>query len=269
VPELPEVETTRRGIAPHVLGRTVRELVVRQPKLRWPVPETLIKFLPGQTCREVSRRAKYLLLRFDHGTVLIHLGMSGSLTVVDGAPSGPHDHVDIRFDDGATLRLNDPRRFGCVLWLEGDPMAHPLLKDVGPEPWAEGLGEHLYARSRGRRQAVKHFIMDGKIVAGVGNIYANEALFRAGIHPGRAAGRISLGRYEALAGQVVAVLEAALKAGGTTLRDFRGGDGKPGYFQQELAVYGRPGAPCPRCGTAIRPGRHGQRSTFFCPRCQR
>lgn len=271
MPELPEVETTCRGIAPHVVGHTVAAVEVRQPRLRWPVPAELARRLPGQAICAVERRAKYLLLRAETGTVILHLGMSGSLRVLmEPLPPGPHDHVDIAFREGHRLRLTDPRRFGAVLWTEDDPTGHPLLTALGPEPLSEALtGRYLFDRSRGRRTAVKAFLMDAHTVVGVGNIYANEALFRAGIHPARAAGAIAAPRYDRLAAAIRAVLTEAIAAGGTTLRDFLDSSGRPGYFAQRLAVYGRTGEPCPTCGAPIRERRIGQRSSFFCGRCQR
>ncbi|HFC54277.1 MAG TPA: bifunctional DNA-formamidopyrimidine glycosylase/DNA-(apurinic or apyrimidinic site) lyase [Gammaproteobacteria bacterium] len=271
MPELPEVETTRRGIAPHITGRTVTGVVVRQPALRWPVPADLEQHLRGQTITEVGRRAKYLLLGFPAGTLIVHLGMSGTLRILARQePAGPHDHVDLLFDDASCLRLRDPRRFGSVLWTEDDPARHRLLRHLGPEPLGNGFhGDHLHERSRGRRVAVKQFLMDGRVVVGVGNIYACEALYLAGIHPARAAGSISLPRYRRLAEAVRERLQLAISCGGTTLRDFRGGSGRPGYFQQRLNVYGRTGEPCTRCAAPIRQIRQGQRSTFYCGRCQR
>lgn len=271
MPELPEVETTRRGIERHLRGRRVSAVRVRERRLRRPVPPRLEHALPGQVIEAVERRGKYLLLRTTAGTVLIHLGMSGSLRIV--APEQPaqkHDHVDILCAGGVCLRLRDPRRFGLVLWITGDPARHPLLRGIGPEPLGQDFGGALLrAAAHGRRSAVKPFIMDAGVVAGVGNIYANEALFRAGIHPLRAAGRISAARYERLATAIRAVLTEAIAQGGTTLRDFYHGAGEPGYFSLRLAVYGREGEPCPRCGQAIRCVRLGQRSTYYCPGCQR
>ncbi len=271
MPELPEVETTRRGIAPHVIGRTIRAAVIRNRRLRWPITRGLATKLRGQPIHAVERRGKYLLLRSDHGTLILHLGMSGSLRLVDAAAAvGKHDHFDLLFDGGITLRLTDPRRFGAVLWTRDDPSLHELLRNLGPEPLApEFDGAYLFARSRGRKTAIKQFIMDGKVVVGVGNIYANEALFRAGIHPARAAGRLSHERCQRLAAAIKAVLQEAIAQGGTTLRDFVGGDGKPGYFAQRLRVYDRAGEPCPVCGTTIKQLRQGQRSTYYCPHCQR
>jgi len=270
MPELPEVETTRRGIAPHVAGRTVRELVVRQRALRWPVPKALAERLRGQRIESVERRAKYLLLHAAPGAVIVHLGMSGSLRVL--APDVPvraHDHVDLVLDSGKLLRFNDPRRFGCWLWQPAGS-THALLRGLGPEPLGDTFdGDHLWQRARGRKGPVKNFLMDQKIVVGVGNIYAAEALFRAGIAPGRAAGRVSRDRYVALAGHVRAILAHAITRGGTTLRDFISPDGSPGYFEQELAVYGREGEACRACGGDLRSVRIGARASVYCPRCQR
>jgi formamidopyrimidine-DNA glycosylase len=270
MPELPEVETTRRGVEPYSSGQEIERLEVREPRLRWPVPEDLPARLAGQTITAVERRGKYLLFRVSTGTLLVHLGMSGSLRVVlSGDPVGRHDHIDLCLGDGHRLRFNDPRRFGCFLWLDPGER-HPLLAHLGPEPLStEFDGTLLYRRSRGRRGPVKNFIMDGKVVVGVGNIYANEALFLAGIDPRRAAGRISRARYQRLADTIKQVLTYAIEQGGTTLRDFVGGDGKPGYFAQQLAVYGRGGEPCVRCGTPLREARLGQRASVYCVACQR
>jgi formamidopyrimidine-DNA glycosylase len=270
MPELPEVETTRRGIEPYSRGCTVEALVVREPRLRWPVPEELPERMRGQLIRAVERRGKYLLFRTRRGSLLVHLGMSGSLRVLDpGEPRLKHDHVEILMREGHCLRFNDPRRFGCFLWLSPGEV-HPLLSHLGPEPLSEAFdGDFLYRRSRGRKGPVKSLIMDGKVVVGVGNIYANEALFLSGIHPGRAAGRISRPRYASLAENIKQVLTAAIEQGGTTLRDFVGGDGKPGYFARQLYVYGRAGYPCKRCGGVLREVRLGQRSTVYCVACQR
>jgi formamidopyrimidine-DNA glycosylase len=271
VPELPEVETTRRGIAPLVRGRRVESVDVREARLRWPVPPALARDLPGQPLCSVSRRAKFLLVESPVGHLILHLGMSGSLRVVsrEVAP-GKHDHLDVVMDDGRCLRLRDPRRFGAALWTTGDPLEHPLLKNLGPEPLEDGFNaEWLHRLSRGRRVAVKSFLMNSQVVAGVGNIYASEALFLAGIHPGRAAGRISLERYLRLVEAVRRVLDDAIAAGGTTLRDFVDSAGNPGYFSQRLRVYGRQDEACERCGTDVRSRVIGQRSTFYCPRCQR
>lgn len=271
MPELPEVETTRRGVEPHVCGQVVNAVIVRQSKLRWPVPDVLPNILAGQAVRSVSRRAKYLLFEVASGAFMIHLGMSGSLRIVQAdSEVGAHDHVDIVFENGTALRYTDPRRFGAVLWVQGDPSGHELLNRLGPEPLSDDFsGEHLHKLAGQRKVPVKSFIMDGHVVVGVGNIYANEALFRSGIHPKRAAGRISLARYQQLAQHIKATLAEAIASGGTTLKDFVGGDGKPGYFKQSLKVYGRAGFPCVQCGEALKEIRLGQRSTVFCRHCQR
>jgi formamidopyrimidine-DNA glycosylase len=270
VPELPEVETTRRGIEPFVTGHTVSAITVRQRQLRWLISEELETALSGQMFSGVERRAKYLLLRTAAGTLLLHLGMSGRLRILaEAQPAQKHDHVDIEFSDGHLLRFTDPRRFGALLWTPQAPELHPLLSHLGPEPLSEDFhAAYLFRQSRGRQMPVKSFIMDGHIVVGVGNIYANEALFYAGIRPQRAAGRISLKRYELLSAAIKQVLADAIERGGTTLRDFSGSDGNPGYFQQQLQVYGRAGEVCQRCGEVIRVQRLVQRSTFFCARCQ-
>ncbi len=270
MPELPEVETTRAGLAPHVEGRRVRAVVLRRPDLRWPIPDEVPALLPGQRIAAVRRRAKYLLLDSDAGSALLHLGMSGSLRVLPAAtPVREHDHVDLVLDSGQALRFNDPRRFGCLLW-QPPGQVHPLLRGLGPEPLSETFdGDYLHARSRGRRAPVKTFLMDQRIVVGVGNIYAAEALHAAGISPLRAAGRVSRERYRALADAVRAILAHAIARGGTTLRDFIAPDGAPGYFEQELSAYGRGGEPCPRCGRRLRQALVGQRATVWCGRCQR
>ncbi|MEM1189152.1 MAG: bifunctional DNA-formamidopyrimidine glycosylase/DNA-(apurinic or apyrimidinic site) lyase [Pseudomonadota bacterium] len=270
MPELPEVETTRRGLAPHCVGRLVRTLTVRDARLRWPVDEKLSAMLPGMRIRSLSRRAKYLQLHFDAGLLLVHLGMSGSFRVLTQTERpGKHDHIDLILDDGVCLRYNDPRRFGSFLWFDAGTAPGPLAA-LGPEPLDEAFsGAHLYRRSRGRRIAVKPFIMDASNVVGVGNIYATEALFLAGIRPDRAAGRVAEARYEALASSIKQVLTNAIDQGGTTLRDFVGGDGKPGYFAQQLFVYGRAGEPCKTCGTLLRSHVLGQRASTFCIACQR
>jgi formamidopyrimidine-DNA glycosylase len=271
MPELPEVETTCRGIAPHITGRTVTRVIVRNPQLRWPVPERLAREIRGRTIHAVTRRAKYLLLKTDSGTAILHLGMSGSLRIVPQAvPPGKHDHVDIVLAGNRVLRLTDPRRFGTLLWTRRAPELHKLLRDLGPEPLGEEFSSaYLYARSRGRKVAIKQFLMNSQIVAGIGNIYACEALFLAGIHPQRAAGHISRQRHARLAEAIREVLLHSITRGGTTLRDFVNGHGQPGYFGLHLNVYGRAGEPCTRCGTSIREIRQGQRSTCYCPLCQR
>ena len=271
MPELPEVETTRRGIAPHLLGQTVKTVTIRQRQLRWPIPLDLDTALPGQIIQAVNRRAKYLALHTAAGTALLHLGMSGSLRILDAqAAWKKHDHVSIEMSNGQCLRFHDPRRFGALLWTSEPIEQHPLLQNLGPEPLGNAFnGPYLYEQSRQRRMPVKLFIMDGRIVVGVGNIYANEALFLAGIDPRRAAGRIALTRYERLATTIRQVLQDAIAQGGTTLRDFVGGQGEPGYFKQSLRVYDRRGLPCVACQTSIRQISLGQRSTYFCPKCQR
>ncbi len=270
MPELPEVETTRRGIEPHLLNQRVSALLVRQPRLRWPVPEELAALLPGQRVHAVRRRAKYLLLRLDSGGLILHLGMSGSLRVLPAdLPAEKHDHLDLVLEDGNCLRLRDPRRFGALLWQPGNAEDHPLLRGLGPEPLEEHFSGPLLQRiAHTRRVAVKNLIMDSRVVVGVGNIYASEALFLARIHPGRDCRRISAERYGRLAAAIKLVLAAAIEQGGTTLRDFSRADGSPGYFALSLKVYGRAGEPCPTCSRPIRQRRIGQRSSFFCPHCQ-
>jgi len=275
MPELPEVETTRRGLAPHLEGRNVQAVTLRRPDLRWPIPPELPRLLQGQRIDAVRRRAKYLLLDTAAGSAVLHLGMSGSLRVLPGdTPLRAHDHVDIALVGnagvpGRVLRFNDPRRFGCLLWQPVGTV-HPLLAGLGPEPLSDDFdGNHLFALSRGRTAPVKTFLMDQAVVVGVGNIYAAEALFAAGIAPNRAAGRVSRERYAALAREVKRILAHAIDRGGTTLRDFIRPDGAPGYFEQELQVYGREGNACHRCGTPLRHASIGQRASVWCPRCQR
>lgn len=270
MPELPEVETSRRGISPWIVDRVVEEVIVRERRLRWPVPAGIERKLHGQAVRTLGRRAKYLLFCTDAGTALLHLGMSGSLRIIDpDEPPGKHDHLDIRMRNGKALRFRDPRRFGSFLWSDADEL-HPLLAQLGPEPLGDEFdGDYLWRRARGRRVSIKQFLMNASIVVGVGNIYASEALFEAGIHPARQAQRVSRTRMQKLAGAVKIVLERAVAAGGTTLRDFHGGDGEPGYFRQQLTVYDRDGLPCRRCGRAVRAVVQGQRSTFYCVACQR
>ncbi len=274
MPELPEVETTRRGIAPHVEGRVITEVIVRQPRLRVPVPGDLVERLVGARIGVLSRRAKYLLLPLvggeATGTLLWHLGMSGSLRIARlGELPRKHDHLDLVLDDGALLRYHDPRRFGFVDWLKGSAEQDPRLARLGPEPLSDAFdGACLHRLSRGRRVAVKPFLMDNAVVVGVGNIYASEALFLSGIDPRRAAGRIAAERYARLAAAAKEVLAAAITQGGTTLRDFVGGTGEPGYFKQRLNVYGRHGQPCRRCGAELRLVTLGQRASVYCPHCQ-
>ncbi len=271
MPELPEVETARRGIEPYLLGRRVREVTVRDRRLRWPVPPALVRELPGQRIDAVARRGKYLLLKSKAGTAILHLGMSGSLRVLPAdTPPQKHDHVDLVMDSGKLLRLRDPRRFGTLLWTRADPAGHALLKDLGPEPLSDEFdGDYLFEHSRKRRLAVKLFIMNSRIVVGVGNIYASESLHLAGIRPERVAGRVTRAEYQALAKGIKKVLTASIKAGGTTLRDFTREDGEPGYFLQRLRVYGREGQRCYRCGGTIVAKVTGQRSTYYCPNCQK
>lgn len=274
MPELPEVETTLRGIRPHLEGRRVDRLLVREPRLRVPVPADLPGRLAGLPIGAFTRRGKYLLIGVGEGSLIFHLGMSGSLRVVPAhAPPRRHDHLDLVLSDGRALRMHDPRRFGLMVWSPDPPDQatdrHPLLAGLGPEPLAEGFdGDHLHRESRGRRIAVKPFIMDSTVVVGVGNIYASEALFLSGIHPARACNRIAASRYRRLADCIRTVLTASIVQGGTTLRDYVQEDGNPGYFARMLRVYGRAGQPCPRCGAPVRELRLGQRSSFYCPCCQ-
>ena len=269
MPELPEVETTRRGIAPHLVGQRVSRVLVRERRLRWPVPEDLDVRLSGQLIESVGRRAKYLLIQAESGTLIGHLGMSGNLRLVPvGTPAARHEHVDIELESGLALRYTDPRRFGALLW-SSDPLHHELLVRLGPEPLTDAFdGERLFQCSRGRSMAVKPFIMDNAVVVGVGNIYATEALFAAGIDPRREAGSISRARYGRLATEIKRILANAIERGGTTLRDFVGGDGQPGYFQQELFAYGRGGQMCKVCGSTLRELKLGQRASVYCPKCQ-
>lgn len=271
MPELPEVETTRRGIAPHLVKHRVTDVIVRHKQLRWPVPRGLKKLLLGQHLHAVERRAKYLLLRFNNGTLILHLGMSGHLRVVPcDTRAQKHDHLDIAFDNGLCLRFNDPRRFGSVHWTAVDPEAHKLLKDLGPEPLSrEFTGDYLFENSRTRKLAVKLFIMNAAIVVGIGNIYASEALFLAGIRPSRPASRVTREEYKKLAAAIKKVLKAAIKKGGTTLRDFTQPNGDTGYFSVHLNVYGRAGEPCPACGAPVKQNVIGQRSTYWCGNCQK
>jgi formamidopyrimidine-DNA glycosylase len=270
VPELPEVETTRRGIIPYIDQKTVTEVVVRQPKLRWPIPDE-IQDMVGQKIQSVKRRGKYLLLETPQGTALIHLGMSGSLRVIDaGTEADKHDHIDIVVQTGKAIRLHDPRRFGSVLWTTANPLKHRLIRSLGPEPLSDDFNaNYLYQVSRGRKVTIKQFIMNGHVVVGVGNIYACESLFMAGISPKRLAGKVSKARYEILVDKIKEVLAKAIEQGGTTLKDFVQAEGKPGYFQQQLNVYGRAGEPCNQCGKAVMQITQGQRSTFYCSQCQR
>jgi formamidopyrimidine-DNA glycosylase len=276
MPELPEVETTRRGLAPHLQGRLIQAVTLRRPDLRWPIPPEVARDLPGQRITGVRRRAKYLLMDVESGdSALLHLGMSGSLRVLPAdTPVRAHDHVDIALaargrGAGQVLRFNDPRRFGSLLWQPAGA-THELLQGLGPEPLSEEFdGDYLFALSRGRKAPVKTFLMDQAVVVGVGNIYAAESLYRAGISPLRAAGRVARERYQALADAVKDILGHAITRGGTTLRDFISPDGAPGYFEQELSAYGRGGEPCPRCGRAMKQASIGQRATVWCSHCQK
>ncbi len=271
MPELPEVETICRGIAPHIIGQTIKQVLVRQPRLRWTVPETLADDLTGLTIRSVSRRAKYLLLDTGQGTLLVHLGMSGRLRILfTEQEATKHDHIDIIFTNDTMLRFNDPRRFGAVLWTIDEVYEHKLLKNLGVEPLSEDCnGELLFQLSRKRKVPVKSFIMDSHIVVGVGNIYANESLFMAGLLPTRHAGTIDLDAYQRLVACIRVVLQQAIEQGGTTLRDFVNESGKAGYFQQQLRVYGRAGLPCVDCQQALQEVRLANRSTVFCCVCQK
>lgn len=271
MPELPEVETTRRGVEPAVVGHAIERIEVREPRLRWRVPTELPALAAGQRVQALTRRAKYLLFSLPKGTVILHLGMSGSLRVLP-ATQAPllHDHLDFVLDSGQCLRFNDPRRFGCVLWTEADPQTHPLLRSLGPEPLsAEFNGATLARAAQGRRVAIKQLLMNGQVVVGVGNIYASEALFRAGIRPRRAAGRLQREEFDALASAIKQVLKEAIRSGGTTLRDYVNAAGMPGYFRQKLYVYERDDEPCRVCKTPIRSLVQGQRSTYFCSQCQK
>jgi formamidopyrimidine-DNA glycosylase len=251
-------------------GRQICSVVVRERRLRWPVPRSLNRTLSGKRVASVGRRAKYILLNFSHGTLMIHLGMSGRLRVVPAdTPPAKHDHVDFVLDSGKVLRFHDPRRFGSILWVSQDFTNNKLIKNLGPEPFDEALtGAALYRLSRGRKTGIKQFIMDGRIIVGVGNIYASEALFRAGIRPGRAAGRVTLSRFDQLLDAIRQVLSEAIKAGGTTLRDYSRVTGEPGYFEQSLDVYERAGSPCVNCASLIRRKVIGQRASYYCPSCQ-
>lgn len=271
MPELPEVETTRRGIEPHVAGRRIEALEVHEHRLRWPVGRHVAAAVAGQTVQAVERRAKYLLLRLERGTLMLHLGMSGSLRVLDrGTPRVTHDHVDLLLEGGKLVRFNDPRRFGSLKLIEGALEDEPLLRHLAPEPLEPGFdGDYLFRVTRRRRVAIKLLIMNGRLVTGVGNIYASEALFRARIRPKRAAKGLSRAECAALAAAIRAVLRMAIRFGGTTLRDYVSADGAPGYFKRKLYVYERAGEPCRRCGTPIRQLTQGQRSTYYCPTCQK
>jgi len=268
VPELPEVETTLKGIEPFLLGYDIESTVVRNSSLRWPVP-VQVHQLQDQNVQNVSRRGKYIIVHFENGALLIHLGMSGNLRVVEsGVPVQKHDHVDFLVNSGKIIRYNDPRRFGCVLWTD-NWQAHKLIQGLGLEPLTEVFtGSYLHNRAKGKKTTIKQFIMNSKLVVGVGNIYANEALFLAGIHPGRAASSISLKRMKILVACIKQVLSDAIEQGGTTLKDFVGSDGKPGYFKQQLHVYGRAGESCKKCKETLQEVRQNNRSSVFCSHCQ-
>jgi formamidopyrimidine-DNA glycosylase len=277
MPELPEVETTRRGLLPYIRGKRISRVIVRDSRLRWPIPADFASRLAGRVVADVTRRGKYLLWdcpdesALTSGFVLSHLGMSGTLRVVEGsAKPAKHDHVDFIFDHGTIIRFTDPRRFGAILWIEGSKPRHALLDALGPEPLTDSFdGEHLFAASRGRSVSVKEFVMNAHVVVGVGNIYASESLFRAGIHPTRRAGAVSLARYVKLAQAIKETLTAAIRAGGSSLRDYVQTDGELGYFQVDAAVYGRADAPCRLCRAPIRQITQGARSTYYCAHCQR
>lgn len=270
MPELPEVETTKRGIEPHIAGQKITALVVRNPNLRWPIPDFLVSILKGNSISSVERRGKYILLWVAGGCVMVHLGMSGSIRILKQEQEPEkHDHVDFCFASGIVMRFTDPRRFGSILW-QPDGEHHELLYKLGPEPLSDNFNaEYLKQRCAGKKAAIKQVIMDSQVVVGVGNIYTTEALFLAGIDPRRAAGNISLSRLDKLVSEIKVVLSRAIRQGGTTLKDFVGGDGKPGYFKQQLNTYGRKGMPCVNCMAPLQEVRLGQRSTVFCKHCQR
>lgn len=271
MPELPEVETTCRGISPHIIGKTVAHVVIRQKQLRWLIPDELSEVMTGLVIEKVTRRAKYLFLETNSiNTVLLHLGMSGNLRITDTSQvAGKHDHVDFVFTDKTVLRFNDTRRFGAILYTANPVNQHKLIKDLGPEPLSDLLsGDYLYQFSRGKKTTIKSFIMDAHHVVGVGNIYASESLFRAKIHPTRQAGRISLKRYKELSDSIKYILQQAIEQGGTTLRDFVNEQGVAGYFQQSLSVYGRAGEECKACQSSIKQIKIAQRASYYCSQCQ-
>jgi formamidopyrimidine-DNA glycosylase len=270
MPELPEVETTLRGIKSSVLNQTITHVIVRHRGLRWPIPTGLEKTLQNQTVRQLSRRGKYLLLTFDHGTLILHLGMSGRLRILsDAIPPQKHDHVDIHFSNKKYLRYTDPRRFGAILWTDEPINNHPLLVKLGPEPLLNAFdADYLFKKSRHKKVSIKSFIMTNEIVVGVGNIYATESLFQARIHPNKPAGEVALADYKKLVTAIKKILRQAIEKGGTTLKDFTQSDGKPGYFSIQLKVYGNAGKPCPRCKTTLSTCRIGQRASVYCEKCQ-
>ena len=271
MPELPEVETTRKGIQPKVEGQTIQKIIIRNGKLRWPVEQNLVKKLPGLVILNVKRRAKYLLLETAQGHLIIHLGMSGNLRVLpQQEPAIKHDHIDLILGNGFLLRYHDPRRFGSWLWTDQPLQEHALLKALGPEPLTDSFNaDYLFQKLQGRKTAIKTFIMNNHIVVGVGNIYANESLFLSGIHPTRSAQSLTLKETTQLTGHIKAVLSAAIEQGGTTLKDFLTPDGKPGYFEQKLNVYGKEGLPCPLCDSAVEKNVLNQRAAYFCSNCQK
>jgi len=271
MPELPEVEITCRGIKPHLVKQCITNIIVRNPRLRWPVPNNLKKILTGLRICTVTRRGKYLLIDCRKGTLILHLGMSGSLLVQHiGTPPQKHDHFDLTLDSGMNLRLRDPRRFGAVLWTTDDVMCHPLLAHLGPEPLSDTFnGTLLYKNTRSRSASIKETLMNNRVVVGVGNIYANEALYRAGINPRVAACKIGLNRYDRLVCAIKKTLKLAINAGGSSVRNFVRSDNSPGYFQQQYWVYKRTGKPCRKCKNVIRQIKQGQRSSLYCPSCQK
>lgn len=270
MPELPEVETTRRGIEPHISGKIISKIIIRQRSLRWPIPSKIKTILPGLKVDSVTRRAKYLLLSTSAGTLIIHLGMSGSMRVIDAKkPTKKHDHVDIILENGKCLRYNDPRRFGCMLWEEHDPMKHQLLIKLGPEPLETTFSnKYLHDQAKNKKVNIKQLIMNSHIVVGVGNIYANEALFAAKIHPLQPANQLTLDQSNLLVKAIKKILRAAIKQGGTTLKDFTQTDGKPGYFRHQLKIYGRAGEKCHECDVILEKLLINQRNTTYCPNCQ-
>jgi len=271
MPELPEVETSRRGIEPHILGKTITNIEIRQHKLRWPIPKNLSSLATGQKIRAVCRRAKYIYLKLDNGNIIIHLGMSGSLRICNkDSVAEKHDHIDICTSNNKVLRLRDPRKFGCVLWSAGDINQHKLIKSLGPEPLDDAFtADYLHTKASKRSCSIKSFIMNSHMVVGVGNIYASESLFKAGINPKRKSGNISLLRLANLVDAIKTTLLESIEQGGTTLKDFTGEDGQPGYFAQKLLVYGRAGEDCSVCGKPIKQFTQQQRTTFYCSKCQR
>ncbi|MFT6927245.1 MAG: formamidopyrimidine-DNA glycosylase [Psychromonas sp.] len=269
MPELPEVETSRKGISPHLINKSVQDVVLRHTQLRWKIPQDLLSEIKGKILLSIDRRAKYLLFNFSSGTLLIHLGMSGSLQICPlDSPPKKHDHADLIFAD-CLLRFTDPRRFGAILWLGSTPEDSPLLSKLGPEPLSDDFtAKYLYTAAASRKLPVKQFIMDQKVVTGVGNIYATEALFRAGIKPTRSAGNISQKRYQLLVDCIKEILQQAIQQGGTTLKDFVGSDGKPGYFQQTLQIYGKTGQQCPNCENPLKSVKLAARASVYCANCQ-